>query len=48
MNIVIGDGYEMRKYSLLEKKLKIVVNPRVLYKGKMVLPDQETENKVTT
>ncbi len=48
MNIVIGDGYEMRKYALLEKKLKIVVNPRVLYKGKMVLPDQETENNVTT
>jgi len=39
INIVIGDEYEMRKYSFLEKKLKIVVNPRMLYKGKLVNPE---------
>ena len=39
-NIVIGDGYEMRKLAEAEKKLKIIVNPRILYKGKLVAPDQ--------
>ena len=39
-NIVIGDGYEMRKLAEAEKKLKIIVNPRILYKGKLVVPDQ--------
>lgn len=39
INIVIGDAYEMRKYAALEKKLKIVVYPRMLYKGKLVDPN---------
>ena len=38
INIVIGDGYEMKKYSNLEKKLKIVVYPKVLHSGKVVNP----------
>ena len=47
-NIVIGDAYEMRKFAILEKKLKIIVYPRVLYKGKLVEPIQDTENNETT
>jgi len=40
INIVIGDGYEMRKYAAIEKKLKITVYPRMLYKGKLVDPNE--------
>ncbi|MBR0032699.1 MAG: DEAD/DEAH box helicase [Treponema sp.] len=40
LNIVIGDEYEMRKYSFLEKKLRIVVYPRMLYKGRLVSPQE--------
>ena len=29
INIVIGDEYEMRRYSALEKRLKIVVYPKI-------------------
>ena len=43
VNIVIGDGYEMRKYSAIEKKLKITVYPRVLYKGKLIDPNEIEE-----
>lgn len=43
-NIVIGDAWEMRKYAALEKKLKIVVYPRMLYKGKLVDPNLVMEN----
>ena len=44
VNIVIGDAYEMRKYAAIEKKLKITVYPRMLYKGKLVDPNEiETE-----
>ncbi len=39
-NIVIGDEYEMRKYAALEKKLEITVYPKMLYKGKLMAPDQ--------
>ena len=38
--IVIGDGYEMRKYAAIEKKLKITVYPRMLYKGKLIDPNE--------
>lgn len=40
VNIVIGDEWELRKLSALEKKLKIVVRPKVLYKGKICAPAQ--------
>lgn len=40
LNIVIGDEYEMRKYAVLEKKLGITVYPKILYKGKMVAPEE--------
>lgn len=43
MNVVIGDEYEMRKYAALEKQLKIVVYPKILYDGKMIAPDEEIE-----
>lgn len=42
MNIVIGDAVEMQKYAQLEKKLKIIVYPKILYQGKLIAPDQET------
>lgn len=48
INIVIGDAWEMRKYAALEKKLKIVVYPRMLYKGKLVDPNLVMENKEET
>ena len=38
INIVIGGEYEMRKFSILEKKLKIIVYPKILYAGKVVAP----------
>ena len=38
INIVIGDGYEMKTYSNLEKKLKLVVYPKVLHSGKVANP----------
>lgn len=41
INIVIGDEYEMRKYSQLEKKLGITVYPKILYKGHLTTPDAE-------
>lgn len=47
INIVIGDEYEMRKFSFLEKKLKIIVHPKMLFKGKLVKPridEEENQN----
>ncbi|MDD7416166.1 MAG: DEAD/DEAH box helicase, partial [Spirochaetales bacterium] len=47
INIVIGDAYEMRKYSRLEKKLKIKVYPKILRGGKIYSADyfQDEMNK---
>lgn len=39
LNIVIGDGYEMRQLAATEKKLHLVVYPKILYKGKLVSPE---------
>ena len=39
INIVIGDQYEMKQYARLEKKLHLVVYPKVLFKGKLVAPN---------
>lgn len=38
INCVIGDEYEMRRYAQLEKKLKIIVHPKILYKGTVTDP----------
>ena len=38
INVVIGDEYEMRKYAALEKKFGLKVYPKMLYKGKLVIP----------
>ena len=38
INIVMGDEWELRNLSNLEKKLKIVIYPKVLYKGQIVNP----------
>lgn len=35
-NLVIGDGWEMKEYSKLEKKLGIIVYPAELHNGKLV------------
>lgn len=43
VNVVIGDAYEMRKYASLEKKLGIVVYPRMLYKGQLTDPNKVME-----
>lgn len=40
LNIVIGDGYEMRQLAAAEKKLHLVVYPKILYKGRLVAPEQ--------
>lgn len=40
VNVVIGDEWELRKLSALEKKLKIVVHPKMLFKGKVCAPTQ--------
>jgi superfamily II DNA/RNA helicase len=37
--ITIGNEEEMRRFSLLEKKLGITVYPKILYQGKIVAPD---------
>ncbi|MGN0739189.1 MAG: DEAD/DEAH box helicase [Treponema sp.] len=39
INVVIGDEYEMRKYASLEKKFALTVYPKMLYKGKLVNPN---------
>ena len=43
INIVVGDEYEMRRYSALEKRLKIIVYPKMLYRGEIVAPDAVSE-----
>lgn len=40
VNIVVGDEWELRKLAALEKKLKIIVHPKTLYKGKICDPAQ--------
>lgn len=44
INCVIGDEYEMKKYSQLEKRLKIIVYPKIIYKGKISSPE-DLENQ---
>ncbi|MGN0728303.1 DEAD/DEAH box helicase [Treponema sp.] len=39
INCVIGDAWEMNNYARLEKKLKITVFPKMLYKGSLVDPN---------
>ena len=39
INCVIGDAWEMENYARLEKKLKITVFPKMLYKGIVVDPN---------
>lgn len=39
INCVIGDTWEMENYARLEKKLKITVFPKMLYKGNVVDPN---------
>lgn len=41
INIVIGDEYELRQLAKLEKKLGIIIYPKVLYSGKLMAPPQE-------
>ena len=39
INCVIGDAWEMENYARLEKKIKITVFPKMLYKGNVVDPN---------
>ncbi len=39
INCVIGDAIEMQNYAKLEKKLKIIVYPKILYKGVVCTPE---------
>ncbi len=41
INIVIGDEYELRQLAKLEKKLGIIIYPKVLYGGKLMAPPQD-------
>ena len=43
LNIIIGDEYELRQLSKLEKKLEIVIYPKLLYGGKLIAPPQNNE-----
>lgn len=45
VNIVIGDEWELRKLSAMEKKLKIIIRPKALFKGKVFAADQTQEEK---
>lgn len=38
INVVIGDEFEMRNYSKIEKKLGIKVYPKEIYSGKIIEP----------
>ncbi|NLK45996.1 MAG: DEAD/DEAH box helicase [Treponema sp.] len=38
INIVIGDEYELRQLAKLEKKLEIIITPKMLYNGKLITP----------
>lgn len=44
INMVIGDQWELEKYAALEKKLKLTVYPKILYKGQVISPEQSEEN----
>jgi len=39
-NVVIGDEYEMRKFAAIEKKLGIIVYPKIVYKGRLASPEE--------
>lgn len=41
INIVIGDEYEMRRFSFIEKKLKIIVYPKQVVGGKIISCSEE-------
>lgn len=43
VNVVIGDAFEMQNYARLEKKLKLKVYPKMLYKGKLIDPNSVME-----
>ena len=43
INVVIGDEYEMNHYAEIEKKLKIIVYPKVVYNGKISAPKIDEE-----
>ena len=38
VNVLIGDAWELREFSKLEKKLKIKILPRQLSSGKLIEP----------
>ena len=44
-NCVIGDAFELENFAKLEKKLKIKVYPKILYKGKLLSPRPEIQDE---
>ena len=40
-NVVIGDEREMRRFSSFEKSLHLIVYPKMLFKGRLVAPQQD-------
>ena len=41
INIIFGDEYELRELARIEKKIGIVIYPKVLYGGKVRTPEQD-------
>lgn len=37
-NVVLGDAYELQRLAAMEKRLGIIVRPRMLYRGQLVVP----------
>ncbi len=40
-NCVIGDEWEMRRFAAFEKKLGLTVYPKMLFKGRLIAPQQQ-------
>jgi hypothetical protein len=41
--VTIGDEDELRRLARLEKKLGIVIYPKVLYRGRVMAPSEDEE-----
>jgi len=46
INVVFGDEFEMKNLSKIEKRLGIVINPKVLYGGAVRTPVQDGEEEL--
>ncbi len=46
INVVFGDGFEMKNLAKIEKRLGIVIYPKVLYGGAVRTPEQDGEEEL--